>query len=112
MSTSVFYWDSVEISRQTVTVFELLTLSSFDKMDRKRKSAVGGDTHRKWYHFSTGRPKMLFLSPCFASLTATVCEFLSVLWFSRFQPEVVSGIRGYGKPEVASTFDFSTPLLY
>jgi hypothetical protein len=48
------------------------------------------------------------MSLCFTRLSATVCEFLSVLWFSRFRPEVVSGTRGRGKPEVTSPFDSST----
>jgi hypothetical protein len=44
-STAVCYWCSVEISRRTLAVFELLALSQFDKMDRKRKLAAGGATH-------------------------------------------------------------------
>jgi hypothetical protein len=53
-----------------------------------------------------------FVSSCFTRLSAAVFEFLRVLWFSRFRPEVVSGARGRGKPEVTSPFDSSTPLLY
>jgi hypothetical protein len=53
-----------------------------------------------------------FESLCFTRLSAAVFEFLRVLWFSRFRPEVVSGVRGRGKPEVTSPFDFSTSLLY
>jgi hypothetical protein len=41
------------------------------------------------------------VSLCFTRLSAAVCEFLRVLWFSRFRPEVVSGNRGRGKPEVS-----------
>jgi hypothetical protein len=33
-----------------------------------------------------------FVSLCFTRLSATVCEFFSVLWFSRFRP-VVSGVH-------------------
>jgi hypothetical protein len=47
----------------------------------------------------------------FTRLSSAVREFLRVLWFSRFRPEVVSGTRGRGKPEVTSPFDFSTPFL-
>jgi hypothetical protein len=35
-----------------------------------------------------------FVSLCFTRLSAAVCEFLRVLWFSRFLPEVVSGTGG------------------
>jgi hypothetical protein len=55
---------------------------------------------------------MVFVSLYFIRLSAAVCEFLRVLWFSRFRPEVVSGTRGRGEPEVTSPFDYSTPLLY
>jgi hypothetical protein len=51
-----------------------------------------------------------FVSLCFTRLSAAVFEFLRILWFSRFRPEVVSGARERGKPEVTSPFDFSTPL--
>jgi hypothetical protein len=50
------------------------------------------------------------VSLCFTRLSAAVFELLRVLWFSRFRPEVVSGTRGRGKPEVTSPFDSSTPL--
>jgi hypothetical protein len=39
------------------------------------------------------------VSVCFTRLPASVREFLRVLWFSRFRPEVVSGARGRGKPK-------------
>jgi hypothetical protein len=58
--TAVCYWSFVELSRRTLIVFELLALSHFDKMDHKRKSAVGGVTFRKYYHYSIGLPKMAF----------------------------------------------------
>jgi hypothetical protein len=51
------------------------------------------------------------VSSCFTRLSAAVSEFLRVLWFSRFQPEVVSGTKGHDKLEVMSSFDSSTPLL-
>jgi hypothetical protein len=51
-----------------------------------------------------------FVSSCFTHLSAAVSEFLRVLWFSRFRPEVVSGTRGRGKPEVTSPLDSSTSL--
>jgi hypothetical protein len=35
-----------------------------------------------------------FVSLCFTRLSAAVFEFLRVLWFSRFRPQVVSGARG------------------
>jgi hypothetical protein len=53
-----------------------------------------------------------FVYICFTRLSAAVFVFLSVLWFSRFRPEVVSGVRGRGNPEVTSPFDSSTPFLY
>ena len=53
-----------------------------------------------------------FVSLCFTRLSAAIFEFLRVLWFSRFRPEVVSGARGRGKPEMTSPFDSPTPLLY
>jgi hypothetical protein len=49
---------------------------------------------------------------CFTRLSAAVSEFLRLLLFSRFRPEVVSGARGRGKMEVTSQFDSSTPFLY
>jgi hypothetical protein len=104
-STSVCYWYAAEFSRQTLTVFKLLALSHFNKMDRERKSAVGGATNRKKYHYSVGQPKMVFCVVMFYRPTATVCEFLSILWFSTFRPAVVLGTRGRGKPEVTSPFD-------
>jgi hypothetical protein len=37
---------------------------------------------------------VFFVSLCFTRLSDAVSEFLRVLWFSRFRPEVVSGARG------------------
>jgi hypothetical protein len=49
---------------------------------------------------------MVLLSPyVLPSLSAAGSEFLRVLWFSRFRPEVVSGTRWRGKPEGTSPFD-------
>jgi hypothetical protein len=53
-----------------------------------------------------------FVSLCFTRLSAAIFEFLKVLLFSIFRPEVVSGTRGRDKPEVTSPFDSSTPLSY
>jgi hypothetical protein len=56
---------------------------------------------------------MVFLCPyVLTRLSAAVFEFLRVLLFARFRPEVVSGASGRGKPEVTSPVDSSTPLLY
>jgi hypothetical protein len=54
----------------------------------------------------------IFLYLCFTRLSAAVCDFLRVLWISKFRPQVVSGAMGRGKPEVTSPFDSTTPLLH
>jgi hypothetical protein len=52
------------------------------------------------------------VSFCCTRLSATVRNFLRVLWLSSFRSEVVSLLRGRGRPEMTSPFDSSTPILY
>jgi hypothetical protein len=82
---AICYLCSADIPRPALAVFELLALIILKKIEPEAE--IGS----RWRHLGEAvlpfdRPILdgCFMSLCRTRLSATVCEFLRVLWFSKF----------------------------